>query len=446
MVSYKVLSPSYDANLVLPSSISTTVNPAFNILGRTHEAPTVGSYKHFEGMLPKIVHHHGQAFRRHNTSGNPYRWKVPDSDFNDYKNYSPQVDDLQFGTWDDVTKKPQTTEYVFHTKKSISDGAIESFGEHKLNLPKVDTPVELYVHDTLYAGRINEFGRYSHLVRNLKQNLMEYYGLKSSQELSAFLKSKGLSLEQIGNLAVGFIPENAIYGVARGKDGKAIFFAGEDSHEILSEEARRTGLDIKILRAMGIDEEQTHNARRSYDKGASLSDVISEEVSTKRMQLEFYLQQAKGARGNQELVNEYLAKAAIMEGDIQTTRKRYSKAWKKHHQDLEEIVDADEHTHHIDENSSASHESPPTHSNLIYMPQTTNAKGHKKESYGKKGRVIYGNFDKSEYDNNDDGKKETSKKATKATAIKNSGGNADAQPDSEPSDAPAQAESTAEAA
>ena len=405
-----ILSPHYNENKVPVSSIPRSIEPKLNILGRTHEAPTVGSYNHFEGMLPLVYRKpSGEIVARHITTSN--RWEVPTSDFASYHNFSPQLDDLGFGTWKSAGEKNQAREYVKLPQKSALNGLIESFSERKLKHPVSDTSAELYVHDTWYSGRINDFGRYSHLVKNLKQHLMEYYGLKSSQELASFLESRGSSLEDIGYLAIGFIP--GIYGIGRANDGQAIFFAGEDSHENVAKEARHYGLDIKKVRAIGFDEEQTHNARRSYDKGQTLSAVISEEIATKRMLQEFYLGQAKAAQGNPDLVREYLSKAAIMEGDIQTTRPRYTKAWRKHWQDLEEIVDnSDEHANNAEGNNSHSYQT--ANGKVVHMP-AKNGNRDKRDS-GEKGEVVYGRFGKYQNRNERDGEKTAPKSESRDDA------------------------------
>ena len=378
MVNYNILSPHYNESKVPASSIPRIIAPKFNILGQTHEAPTVGSYGHFEGMPPIAFEKpNGQMFVKHITTGNPNRWAVPIDNVYQHGPFSPQVDDIQFGTWKDV-EKPQTREYVVYPQKSSRYGLIESFSERPLKLLEGDTPVKLYVHDTHYTGRINEFGKFSHIQRNLKQHLMKHYSLKGSQEFVAFLRSHGLELEEIGHLAAGFLPENTKYAVNRASDGKIIFFSAEDAYEHVVNDARFFGTDAEDDINRTFREELAHIARKSYDRIARGKNHIHEEEDTKAMVRNFYLQKADGAEGNPQLVRHYLKQASIMEWDRATTRKRYSNIV-YHDEDLEGILEHEEHTH----------------------------------GEGTKGKVLYGKFGKLQYQ---DRENEEAKAASKPGA------------------------------
>lgn len=438
MPDYRILSPHYNGNLVPVSSIPKNIEPKLNILGQTHEPPTIGSHMQFEGMSPIVYQKpNGEFFARHSTSGNPFRWEVPVEDAFEHRYFSPQLEDIGFGTWKDM-EKPQAVEYVKHPQRSIRYGIVETFEERKLKLTERDTPVRLFVHDMDYNGPINEFGRYSHLARNIKQHLMEYYGLKSTQELVSFMEANGLTLEDIGYLAVASIP--GIYGVARAPDGKVIFLASENSNDLLVEDARHFGIPTKIYRTRAIDEEQMHIARKSYDKINSLSDLINEEVATKSM-----LGDAYAKRGDKKLVE-------LMEEDIKTTPKRYRESYGRHQRNLDDIAeDADEgHVAFVDNRYAT--QNTKANGKVVYMPARTSAKGNKKEDYGEKGRVIYGQFGdsrktgKAREDSGNEGREAKSRYAKAASKSAESREAATETADGESSGDAPQGEASAEAA
>ena len=421
MVDYNILSPHYNENLVPASSISRSIAPKFNISGQTHNAPTVGSYRHFEGMPPIAFEKpDGQMFVKHITTGNPNRWAVPIDNVYKYGPYSPQEDDVHgFGTWKDACEQNQAREYVVYPQKSSRYGLIESFSERKLKLPEGSTPVELFVHDTEYAGSINNFGRLLHVERNLKQHLMEHYRLGSSQEFVKFLKSRGMELEEIGYLAAGFLPKNTKYAVGRASDGKVIFFSAEDAYDHIVNDARFFGTDAEDDMNRTIREELVHIARKSYDRIAHGKNRIHEEEDTKAMVRDFYLQRAEGAEGNPQLVRHYLKQAAIMEWDRATTRKRYSKIV-YHDEDLEGIVEHDEHANHQEGRiSDLAYQT--ANGKRIYMPTRATVRGENKKVYGEEtqGKVVYGRFGKLPYQgrgNEDDTSKGDARKSASAKA------------------------------
>lgn len=384
-----VESQHYDSRKVPASSISKKIEPSIMISGRIFTPPTVGSDGHFPGMNPFIyTKPNWQTVAKHITASNPHRWEVPISDFRKYGNFSPQIDDIGFASWKATGEESQAREYVVLPSKSILNGYIESFGERKLNLPKGDTPVDLFVHDNWYTGRINDYGKYSHLIGNLKQNLMEYYGLKSSQDLVEFLESKGQTLEDIGYLAIGFIPKGAVYAVDRARDGKVIFFGAKDSFD-----------GIKDIRNFAFDEELTHIARKSYDLAKSIPEVIDEEIGTKSMVRDFYIKMAKGAEGNPELVRKYMKLAALKDDEVNNTREVYSELFKRHQRDLESIVeDEDGHEHHSEASHSTSTYSSTDKGKVIYMPKRTPSKSEKQDYDSGTAKVLYGKFDKSKYE------------------------------------------------
>ncbi|MBI2654962.1 hypothetical protein HYX06_00875 [Candidatus Woesearchaeota archaeon] len=300
-------------NLVKPEQIKSGI-PEPNTV-------TLRPYNLSMPQLPQIfTGTDGVEYAREKTSGR--RYVIPYSEYLELGR-ATQLDDLGFLSWKATGENPKVREEVRIPQKSVNYGLMESFGERQLKLPEGDTPVNLFVHDFSYNGPINDVGRYSHLVRNLKQTLMNNYGTKDLQRLAADLQSKGMPLEDIGWIASGLVPKNTIYGVARLPDGKILFVGAEDSFDKMVREARYHGLKREDIEFLRIGEEITHIGRKSYDRSV---ERIGEEKATKRTLRDIVLEMAEGADGNPELVRHYLKLAEFMEGDIRTTRKRYSKS------------------------------------------------------------------------------------------------------------------------
>ncbi len=322
MVNYKILSPSLD---LLRYSPSHTTIPAGSI--KSMQQTFLITETSWPGHLSKPSSPYiakgpdGEIYAIRRTSGNIFVAR----DYSRYGDFSPQIDDLSIGSWKATGENPQTREYVKLPCQSSWHGVIESFGERKATFPYGDTSLPKYVTDSWVVGvRNNDVGKELHRIENLRQSLARYYRSKDGQEFVAHLKSLGLSLEEIGYLASGLLPEETIYGITRTNDGKVILKAGRDPYDKISKEARFWGVDVEDLRNLKLNEEQGHNARRSYDKVRSLSGLIREEIATKTMERDYYLSQAKGAEGNPKLVREYLKRAQIVQHDIDTTVERYS--------------------------------------------------------------------------------------------------------------------------
>ena len=290
----------------------------------------------------------------------------------------------RFQSWIDAGVKNQSREEVVYPQKSINYGLIESFGERQLKVDEGSTPVNVFVHDFSYNGPINDFGKVSHRAKNIKQHLMEYYGLKSTPELVSFLKSHGLTLGEIEYLAILSIP--GIYGVNETPDGKVIFIASEDSNDSIVNDARAYDVPSKLYRIRGIDEEQIHIARKT--KIGNLAELLAEEIATKTMLRDFYAKMAKDSEGNPELVRQYKKFVEVMENDLKTTPRRYIVAYRQRQRDLEDIVeDADK-----SETSEGRYYKTSADGKVVYMQRSersrsANAKGGKERK--EKGKVIY---------------------------------------------------------
>lgn len=303
----------------------------------------------------------------------------------------------RFQSWKDLAEKNQGIEYVKYPQKSIIYGLMESFEERQLKLDEGSTPVRLFVHDIAYNGPINRFGKFSHQVRNLKQHLIDYYGMKSTQELVSFLKSRGLTLKEIDYLAAGFIPEGFVYAVKK-INGKRVLLASEDAYEGNARAARELGLNPKDMIAFNIDEEQIHLAR---DKDIStLAGVIAEELATKSIATDFYIKMARESQGNPALLRKYAILAALKDEDIRTTVKNYVKIHLKHRRDLEEAVEESEEMHAgTGEYSAQTGLAGKVISISKYQSQSKGTKGREAKEGQEKGKVYDGKnrFQRSKY-------------------------------------------------
>ena len=330
MISYKVLSPSFDSSV--PHSPQTKINIEDYKSGREYIAPTVGSYGHFEGMSP--INYHGK--KAHSTSRNT--WTTSVSDFEKNGNFSPQVDDgikrgiYQFSTFDNwkaTGENPQAREYIFIPKDTHSLGVVESFNERKLEFPvKTDTPVNLYVHDWFSNLPSNKVGEGFHRAREIKQEVINRASSRHGQEFYEHIKQQGRSLEPVEYVAYGFRPKGIIASIGRADDGKIILFYGED------------GPKYKVDKELLLDEEFMHNARKDYDNIHSLEDAINKEIAAKTDVRDFNLRMAKKYENVPQQRTKYLNRAKQMQDDIDTTSKRYSKLYRREH-NLESIADSD---------------------------------------------------------------------------------------------------------
>ena len=350
--SFKISGPHYFGVPVLkPEFVSNIsrdlVKPEDNISGRTFLAPTVGSYGHAAPVLIQAKDACGNPIWENRTANNAFRsYDVP---INGY--FSPQVDDgiirgnYQFppiANWKAAGEQNQERGYVELSPETLPGIIIESFGERKLNVGE-GTPVDLFVHDYQLQGiRNNRAGPAFHRVENLRQSFINYLGTKFAQNHYSRLAALGYKSENIGYLGVAFV-DGVFYAVGRAPDGKIALSASIGTQTELEKLAKEWGLKPDDLRMDSFAEEITHIMRGSIDKVLSGQvGLIKEEIATKKMVRDSYLEEEKGAEGNPEAVAYWRRMAEFKQGKIQRTPKDYGKLARQGTWNLELIVEDSE--------------------------------------------------------------------------------------------------------
>ena len=320
------------------------VNPGNNISGRKFKAPTVGSYGHAASILTQTRDDRGNPIWENRTSNNTFRsYDVP---INGY--YSPKIDDgairgnYQFSpiaNWRAVSEQNQEKVCVELPPETLPGIIIESFGERKLNVGK-GTPVDLFVHDyQLHGIRNNRAGPAFHRVENLRQSFMNYLGTKFAQNHYSRLASLGYKSEDIGYLAIAFV-DGVFYAVGRAPDGKIALSASIGTQTELEKLAKEWGLKAEDLRMDSFAEEITHIMRGSIDRVIRGEvGLIREEIATKKMVRESYLEEEKGAEGNPEAVAYWERMAAFKQEKIDRTPADYGGLARQRLESLESIVE-----------------------------------------------------------------------------------------------------------
>lgn len=185
---------------------------------------------------------------------------------------------MQFVKWRMTGEESQAIEYV---PANVSVGVmIPTKGVYNPgNIAGVTLPY------SLIDLNIRDVGKYISLQHNFRQDLMDYIRSDEGYRLSEWLNGLGYGAEDIEYIAVGFVPEQAIYAIGRLCNGKIAIYANKNSYRINEREAEAFDMDIKEKIEKGIGEELIHNFRRSYDKRFGR---IGEEKATKAIEKEFY--------------------------------------------------------------------------------------------------------------------------------------------------------------
>jgi len=139
-----------------------------------------------------------------------------------------------FQSWLDTGQKYGTKyfDYVRLPQKTYSSGAVESFGDSPAKFHPDDTPVRKHVHYfRLDEWPNNEAGKAVSKIENIRQSLTRH----------------GYRAADIDNLGVGYLPENAIYGVTRTESGRIRFAAAEDAHDKIVRDAKFLGVKPEDL-------------------------------------------------------------------------------------------------------------------------------------------------------------------------------------------------------
>ena len=256
--------------------------------------------------MPHIVGHDGARMPTNyiweavqSTASNSNRWRVPIQDLMEYGPFSPQIDDVQgFKSWLDAGTKYGTSyfDYAKVPQKTDSSGVIVGFSEKRANFDIRDTAMPKYTTDIEVVNwHNNKVGYAVSQAENAKQGVMRYLRTEDAQELIPFLRSLDYSPKNIGQIAVGFLPKDAIYGVDE-IDGKVTLFVAEDAYDKIAKWARAYGLDAEDIRNFAFSEELTHIYRGT--EVDNLKELLKEETATKQIKLKHYQRLERGAEGN----------------------------------------------------------------------------------------------------------------------------------------------------
>src|SRR3989344_1708078 len=320
--------PGHSANFISSGSRKSWV----------HIAPTVTSWPYDQSIqaAPYILNTQNGEFAVMRTSNNIFT--TPISDYRKHGYFSQEYD-FHMDSWIDAgTKvKPAMFDEVSIPTKSGSSDVLVSFGEKQAKFMHGDTYLRKYVSDIAVNNwPNNEVGKAFSQIENLRQALMKYYKTEEAQEFIDYLRAHGLEPEEIGYLGARSHPKGA-FGVTRADDGRIVMFASEDAFSALSRTARQAGIATGQYLRDTLHEEHAHIYRRSNDKVRTLNELLDEEVETKSMVRDFYLEKAAESEGKPK-GRQYRKMAGLMQHDIDTTRERYTKIFSQRRESLESTV------------------------------------------------------------------------------------------------------------
>ena len=289
-----------------------------------HSVP-LGTFSHQYGEGPSY-YSAGRGSFYFRTANNLFKFNDPQ--------YGPAFnnDDRGMGGWLDAGQRygPKSFEYVSLPRITSDSGAALRFGERPARFHYLDTHVPKYIQDSHSANwPKNKVGYAVSKIENLRQHLMNYFGTEDFRGLASHLRFLGYSPEDIGYLAVGFVPEDfSGMMVTRAKDGRILLSTSEDIYEAVARIARELGIDPVHVFNESLGEEITHIWRGDIDDPR---DLITKEIEAKLMEKGHYEKMAKGSRGDprKHKARIYEKLAALKAWDAETTPERYSK-WAKY--------------------------------------------------------------------------------------------------------------------
>ncbi len=146
---------------------------------------------------------------------------------------------------------------------------------------------------------MRDVGKYLSKMHQLQEDVVSYLRSDAGDAMREHFAEKGMSIEDIGNLAIGYIGESAFAAIGRGRDGKITLYANPNFFKDAERQAKYLGLSAKEQKELVIAEELGHNFRKSYDRLSmifGLLGVIPEEVATKKDVTTIYHRLAAEAR------------------------------------------------------------------------------------------------------------------------------------------------------
>ncbi|MBI2542358.1 hypothetical protein HYV80_06630 [Candidatus Woesearchaeota archaeon] len=269
------------------------MKPSEIISGRA-VPPAPGSFGHAD---PILIHYKGVKANP-TSSGNI--WEV--RDFGKYGYASPQIDDgvwrgeycpAPFGSWKAGSKPPAMNEYVKIPQTETV--AIASFSDIPWQTHEGQSPLFNKYTREFHVSRMNDAGRMLSKIENSRQRVRRYSETELAEVIEGKPVEKSLGMDY---LAVGGLPEGALYGIFRADNGGIVLAVSNDMYEWASLEARALGIDTESYLEIVVGEEHAHRVRRSFDKPIfDAEGRIGEEYATKDYEYSKLENIAKGAEG-----------------------------------------------------------------------------------------------------------------------------------------------------
>lgn len=333
-------------DLVTPK---TTSVPREKILSGPFNAPTQGSYQHAAPTLVPVQDAQGNIIYKNITSSNVFT--IKDLGRNGYA--SAQIDDgvsrgnydfAPFDSWKAGSKPPILNEHVI-IRKTPDSALTVGFGERLWQAPVGQTPLKKYVTPvTLRDYPINDAGRGIYLAGNAKHGIMEYLRTREGQEFASLLRSSGGKPEEITDICVGGLPDNAIYGVSR-RNGNIVLHAAEDAWDKIVKDAKHYGINPKDRKNAGLAEEIAHIWLRHLDgEGDSIKKEIEAKLTVAENFARLERDYASGNPNNPNYTREkgrYGRLKEMKEEDARTTPARYRDLYSKDKASLKLMLEMD---------------------------------------------------------------------------------------------------------
>ncbi|MDA1197399.1 MAG: hypothetical protein O2779_05580 [Nanoarchaeota archaeon] len=132
---------------------------------------------------------------------------------------------------------------------------------------------------------MRDMGPYLSKMHQLREDVINYLRSDAGEAMKEHFDAKGMSIEDIDNLAIGYIGDSAFATIGRNRDGKITLYANPNFFKDAEKHGKYFGLTANEKKELTIAEELGHNFRKSYDQLALIFGrlgVIPEEVATKK--------------------------------------------------------------------------------------------------------------------------------------------------------------------
>ena len=143
---------------------------------------------------------------------------------------------------------------------------------------------------------MRDVGKYLSKMHQLQEDVVSYLRSDAGAVMREHFAKKGMAIEDIDNLAIGYIGDSAFAAIGRNWEGKITLYANPNFFKDSERHGKYFGLTAKEKKELTIAEELGHNFRKSYDRLFARLSVIPEEVATKTDVTAIYRKLAAEAR------------------------------------------------------------------------------------------------------------------------------------------------------